>query len=96
METGRELSSCVEWKRAELLGNFFSLSADKATYAYDYSYRQSFMGYADWVNGSHVDDVFSVFGEPFLQPIREVNMHRLPQIRERETERQRESVRERE
>ena len=35
-------------------------------------YRQSFLGYADWVNGSHVDDLYSLFGEPFLASIREV------------------------
>ena len=48
------------------------MSVDKTTYAYDFHYRQSFLGYADWVNGSHVDDLYSLFGEPFLESIREV------------------------
>ena len=38
---------------------------NRSTYVYDFSYRQSFLGYADWVNGSHLDDLYSVFGNAY-------------------------------
>ena len=28
------------------------------------------MMYPSWVNGSHIDDLYSVFGEPFAEPFR--------------------------
>ena len=38
------------------------------TYRYEFQHRQSFLtGYADWVNGSHIDDIYSILGEPYMR-----------------------------
>ena len=44
--------------------------ANATSYVYNYKYRHSFMMYPSWVNGSHIDDLYSVFGEPFLEVFR--------------------------
>lgn len=39
---------------------------------YKFSHRQSFLtGYPPYINGSHIDDLYSVFGEPFMEFFRE-------------------------
>ena len=43
----------------------------KSTWAYEMHYAQSFLQYPDWVEGSHSDDLFSVFGEGHYREIRE-------------------------
>jgi carboxylesterase type B len=46
-------------------------SGGKSTYHYQFRYRQTFLtGYPDWVNGSHVDDIYSVLGDPFMEVYR--------------------------
>ena len=42
-----------------------------ATYQYVFDHRQSFLdGYPAWVNGSHMDDIYSVLGDPFMRAFR--------------------------
>ncbi|KAK2164457.1 hypothetical protein LSH36_63g06038 [Paralvinella palmiformis] len=42
-----------------------------STYLYQFRHRQSFLtGYPDWVNGSHIDDIYSVLGDPFMKIFR--------------------------
>ena len=37
------------------------------TYRYVFHHRQSFLiEFPDWVNGSNIDDIYSIFGEPFM------------------------------
>merc|ERR1719277_370526 len=43
----------------------------RSTYVFEFAYRQSFHKYKPWVKGSHCDDMYSVFGEPFMQTFRE-------------------------
>ncbi len=39
---------------------------------YKFSHRQSFLDtYPPFVNGTHVDDLYSILGEPFLEVYRE-------------------------
>jgi len=38
------------------------------TYQYVFHYRQSFLvGYADWIQGAHIDDLYSILGDIFLE-----------------------------
>ncbi len=55
------------------LACFYSNAASgKHTWLYEYQYRASFLKYESWVNGSHVDDCYTVFGEPFMETFRSV------------------------
>ena len=39
---------------------------------YVFKHRQSFLdGYPEWTNGSHVDDMYSILGDPFMTVYRE-------------------------
>jgi len=49
----------------------FDKETGRSTYMYEFAYRQSFFKYKPWVAGSHNDDLFSIFGEPFLKSFRE-------------------------
>ncbi len=42
------------------------------TYFYDYKHRHSFLQYPDWVTASHIDDLYSVLGEVFMQQFRDL------------------------
>ena len=45
---------------------------DGDTYFYSFSYGQSFLsGYPEWCNGSHLNDLYSVFGEIYFKNFRE-------------------------
>lgn len=41
------------------------------TFSYMFRYRQSFLtGYPEWINGTHLDDLYSILGTPFMQTYR--------------------------
>lgn len=42
------------------------------TYFYEYQHRHRFLQYPQWVNASHLDDLYSVFGEVFMKKLRDV------------------------
>ncbi|ELU17659.1 hypothetical protein CAPTEDRAFT_204250 [Capitella teleta] len=49
-----------------------------STYHYEFQFRHTFLaGYPDWVDGSHVDDLYTVFGQPFMEQYRQIFL-RLP------------------
>jgi len=50
--------------------NHAKTSSTSRTYYYEYAYRNSFFKYEEGVRASHIDDIHSVFGEPFLQTFR--------------------------
>jgi hypothetical protein len=42
-----------------------------STYHYQFQHRQSFLvGYPEWVNASHMDDIYSFLGKPFFERYR--------------------------
>ena len=42
-----------------------------STYNYQFYFNHTFLvGYPDWVQGSHVDDLYSVFGDAFMDVYR--------------------------
>ncbi len=47
-----------------------SVLTGRKTWLYEYAYRASFFKYEPWVNGSHVDDIYTLFGEPFMEVFR--------------------------
>jgi len=51
-------------------------STTHRTYYYEYAYRNSFFKYEDGVQGSHIDDIHSVLGEPFLKTFRQKFLRR--------------------
>jgi len=54
---------------ANLEASQHSRLSSKNTYLYEYAYRNSFMKYVPDVTASHIDDLNSIFGEPFLKPL---------------------------
>jgi len=67
-QTHESFASSTNWeakKHAEAGG------AGK-TFQYHFHHRQSFLwGYPEWVEGSHLDDMYSSLGEPFFEFYRE-------------------------
>lgn len=63
--------ACTEWwfgsgSNWEAVNHFNAQGLGK-TFQYHFQYHQSFLvGYPDWINGTHIDDLYSVFGEPFM------------------------------
>jgi len=49
----------------------FGKETGRSTYLFEFAYRQSFHKYKPWIQGSHLDDLYSVFGEPFMKQFRE-------------------------
>lgn len=49
---------------------YHSINSNKGTYKFDLQHKISFLDYPGYINGSHVDDCYPIFGEPFLQIIR--------------------------
>ena len=46
-----------------------------STYQYQFHYRQSFLvGYPSWITGSHLDDVYSYLGDPFMKTYRRLDL----------------------
>ena len=46
------------------------------TFQYIFHYRQSFLvGFPDWVNGTHLDDVYSILGYPFMESYRRIYLN---------------------
>jgi len=66
---------------ATLEGDAHSAHAQKAnrsTYMYEFAYRQSFLKYEAWITSVHMDDIYSIFGPPYMKFFRElILMHPL-------------------
>ena len=45
-------------------------ASKETTFKYVYRYRQSFLQYLPWVNGSHLDEIYSVLGPVFMETFR--------------------------
>jgi len=45
----------------------FGKETGRSTYLYEFAYRQSFFKYKPWIAGSHLDDLYSAFGKPFMK-----------------------------
>ena len=43
-----------------------------ACYQYTYQHRLNYVHYPEWVNGSHLDDVYPMLGPTFMQTFREL------------------------
>jgi bile salt-stimulated lipase len=44
----------------------------RSTYHYEYFFRHTFLtGYPDWITGSHLDDMYTVFGDVYLAQYRQ-------------------------
>jgi len=48
----------------------------RSTYMYEYAHRHSFFKYEPWVSASHIDDLYSVFGEVFMDRFRRIFLRR--------------------
>ncbi|CAD5118365.1 DgyrCDS7076 [Dimorphilus gyrociliatus] len=49
---------------------YHSDKSDKGTYNYELQHKMTFLDYPKYINGSHVDDCYPLFGEPFLETLR--------------------------
>jgi carboxylesterase type B len=79
MDTTDNLTRTLAMTRSQTEWNFGSGShweanqhagygSGKGTYHYQFRYRPTFLtGYPAWVNGSHLDDIYSVLGYPFME-----------------------------
>lgn len=47
-----------------------SLTSEKGAYVFNLQHAMSFLQYPSYVNGSHLDDCYPLFGEPFLLEMR--------------------------
>ncbi len=52
--------------------SFADANSGGNTYLYEFQHDFSFLHYVDWVNASHIDDLYSVLGEVFMKPLRDL------------------------
>lgn len=61
---------------SQFSGYFYSTGGSGKTFEYYFHYRQTFLvGYPEWINGTHMDDLYSIFGWPYMEPFRRIYLN---------------------